>query len=32
MQICIDQENIDERSKQVAFIADIYREAQIVLV
>jgi hypothetical protein len=30
--ICIDQENIGERSRQVEFMADIYKEAQIVLV
>ncbi|KAE9378831.1 hypothetical protein N431DRAFT_450765 [Stipitochalara longipes BDJ] len=30
--ICIDQTNLDERSRQVAFIADIYKEANTVLV
>ena len=30
--ICIDQGNVEERSKQVAFMADIYRKAKMVLV
>ncbi|PMD39489.1 HET-domain-containing protein [Hyaloscypha variabilis F] len=30
--ICIDQGNLEERSEQVAFMADIYREAEMVLV
>ncbi|KAL5344889.1 hypothetical protein ACLOAV_010286 [Pseudogymnoascus australis] len=29
--ICIDQMNLVERSKQVAFMADIYKEAKLVL-
>jgi hypothetical protein len=30
--ICIDQSNIDERSKQVQFMAEVYKNAQNVLV
>lgn len=30
--ICIDQANVDERSKQVACMADVYNEAHTVLV
>jgi len=30
--ICIDQSNIDERSRQVEFMADVYKEAQNVLI
>jgi hypothetical protein len=30
--ICIDQKNVEERSKQVAFIADVYKEAKMVFV
>ncbi|PMD36872.1 hypothetical protein L207DRAFT_381808, partial [Hyaloscypha variabilis F] len=29
--ICIDQTNLEERSRQVAFMADIYKEADTVL-
>ena len=31
-QVCIDQENIEERNKQVQLMRDIYRSAQIVYV